>query len=150
MQSRAWQIKLGNLQVADLISDCWWAKHEYRRWAYWILCGYLHLALGVVKSEMKMKWILQSGERKSCNKWCVDLTLCVSFLAATKQLYDWFSPSVRLSVRPSVCPSHLFHHVPIIVSSQNFQELLPMTKVTSMQRVKVRGQMSRSQRSTPN
>ena len=27
------------------------------------------------------------------------------FLAATKQLYQWFSPSVRLSVRPSVCPS---------------------------------------------
>ena len=27
------------------------------------------------------------------------------FLAATKQLYDWFSPSVCLSVRPSVCPS---------------------------------------------
>ena len=30
--------------------------------------------------------------------------LCV-FLAATKQLYEWFSPSVRPSVRPSVCPS---------------------------------------------
>ena len=28
-----------------------------------------------------------------------------TFLAATKQLYDWFSPSVHLSVRPSVCPS---------------------------------------------
>ena len=27
------------------------------------------------------------------------------FLAATKQLYDWFSLSVCLSVRPSVCPS---------------------------------------------
>ena len=27
------------------------------------------------------------------------------FLAATKQLYEWFSPSVRLSVRLSVCPS---------------------------------------------
>ena len=27
------------------------------------------------------------------------------FLAATKQLYEWFSPSVRLSVCPSVCPS---------------------------------------------
>ena len=26
------------------------------------------------------------------------------FLAATKQLYDWFSPSVCLSVRPSVRP----------------------------------------------
>ena len=68
------------------------------------------------------------------------------FLAATKQLYDWFSPSVCLSVRPS----HLFDHVPIIVSSWNFQELLPMTKVTSMQKVKVRGQRSRSQRSRPN
>ena len=34
------------------------------------------------------------------------------FLAATKQLYEWFSPSVhpsvRLSVCLSVCPSHLF------------------------------------------
>ena len=37
------------------------------------------------------------------------LCLWTSFLAATKQLYDWFSPSVclsvRLSVRPSVCLS---------------------------------------------
>ena len=76
------------------------------------------------------------------------------FLAATKQLYEWFSPSVRpsvrLSVRPSVCLSHLFDYVPIIVSSWNFQELLPVTKVTSMQKVKVRGQRSRSQRSQPN
>ena len=29
----------------------------------------------------------------------------VFFLAATKQLYEWFSPSVRLSVRLSVCLS---------------------------------------------
>ena len=76
------------------------------------------------------------------------------FLAATKQLYDWFSPSVRLSVCLSVCPSvrpsHLFHHVPIIVSSWNFQELLPWSELMSMQKVKVSGQRSRSQRSTPN
>ena len=58
--------------------------------------------------------------------------------------------SVCLSVRPSVCLSHLFHHVPIIVSSWNFQELLPWSKVMSMQKFKVRGQRSRSQRSTPN
>ena len=58
--------------------------------------------------------------------------------------------SVRLSVRPSVRLSHLFHHVPIIVSSWNFQELLPWSKVMSMQKVKVRGQRSRSQRSTTN
>ena len=54
----------------------------------------------------------------------------------------------RLSVRPSVCLSvrlsHLFDYVPIIVSSWNFQELLPVTEVTSMQKVKVRSQRSRS------
>ena len=58
--------------------------------------------------------------------------------------------SVCLSVRPSVRLSHLIHHVPIIVSSWNFQELLPWSKVMSMQKVKVIGQRSRSQRSTPN
>ena len=57
--------------------------------------------------------------------------------------------SVRPSLRLSVCPSHLFDYVPIIGSSWNFQELLPMTNVRSMQKVKVRGQRSRSQRSQP-
>ena len=33
---------------------------------------------------------------------------------------------------------YLVHHVPIIVSSWNFQELLPWTEVMSMQKVKVR------------
>ena len=74
----------------------------------------------------------------------------ITFLAATKQLYEWFSPSVCLSVCLSVRLSHLFDYVPIIVSSWNFQELLPVTKVTSVQKVKVRGQRSRSQRSQPN
>ena len=58
-----------------------------------------------------------------------------------------------LSVCPSVCLSvwlsHFFHYVPVIVSSWNFEELLPLTKVMSMQEVKVRGQKSRSQRSWP-
>ena len=72
------------------------------------------------------------------------------FLAATKQLWGHLCPSVRLSIRPSVCLSHPFHYVPIIVSSWNFQEWLPITEVMSMQKVKVRGQRSRSQRSNPN
>ena len=57
--------------------------------------------------------------------------------------------SVRLSVRPSVhlSVSHLFHYVPVIVSSCNFQEVLPMTEVMSLQRVNVIDQRSRSQRS---
>ena len=50
------------------------------------------------------------------------------------------------AVCPSVCLSHIFYYVPIIVSSWNFQELLPMTEVMSMQKFKVGGQRSRSQR----
>ena len=78
--------------------------------------------------------------------------LKITFLAATKQLYEWYFLSVCPSVRPSVCPSvrlsHLFDYVPIIVSSWNFQELSLGTRVRSMQKVKVGGQRSRSQRST--
>ena len=66
------------------------------------------------------------------------------FLAATKQLYKWYFPSVC----PSVCPSHLFDYVPIIGSSWNFQELLPMTNVRSMQKVKVEGQGHRGHNPT--
>ena len=72
------------------------------------------------------------------------------FMAAEIKFSEDDRPSVCPSVRPSVCLSHLFDYVPIIVSSWNFQELLPVTKVTSMQKVKVRGQRSRSQRSQPN
>ena len=58
--------------------------------------------------------------------------------------------SVCLSVCPSVRLWHLFDNVPLIVSSWNFHEWLPMTEVVmSMQKVKVRGQRSRSQRSWP-
>ena len=57
------------------------------------------------------------------------------FLAATKQLWEF-----RLSVRPSVRPSHFVDHIPLIVSSWNFQELVPMPDVMSMQKVKVKGQ----------
>ena len=69
------------------------------------------------------------------------------------QIYIWPSSSkngyFRLSVCLSVCLWHLFHNVPLIVSSWNFQEWLPMTEVMSMQKVKVRGQRSRSERSWP-
>ena len=42
------------------------------------------------------------------------------------------------------------HDVLVIVSSWNFQELLPLTKLMTMQKVKVRSQRSRSERSKPN
>ena len=55
------------------------------------------------------------------------------FLAATKQLYKWYFPSVHLSA----CHTFLTMFPSSYVSSSNFQELLPMTKVRSMQKVKV-------------
>ena len=63
------------------------------------------------------------------------------FLAATKQLYKWYFLSVRLS--------YLFDYVPIIVSSWNFQELLPRTGVRSMQKVKVTTKHYRFRTVTP-
>ena len=61
----------------------------------------------------------------------------LAFLAATKQLYEWYFLSVCLSVSPSVRLSHLFDYVPIIVSSWHLLELSPRTRVRSMSKVKV-------------
>ena len=85
-------------------------------------------------SEITTTWLTSGkGNVFSCNQ------------AALQMVF-----SVCLSVCPSVRLSHLFDYVPIIVSSWNFQKLSPRTRVRSMQKVKVRGQRSRSQRSQPN
>ena len=58
--------------------------------------------------------------------------------------------SVFLSFSLSGCPSvrnTFFRYVYIIVWSWHFQDLLQLTKVMSMQKVKVKGKRSRSQRS---
>ena len=74
------------------------------------------------------------------------------FVAAAKQLYEWFILSICLSVCLSIYLSHVLHYVPIIVSSWKFQELLPMTEMMSMQKVKVtevKTQFSRLRTVTP-
>ena len=129
-------------------------------WIFWFPDSNFSLALNI---NSKLQWhnTYVYGQEPIDFQWPHFLNGClvaIFFLAATKQLYKWYFPSVCLSVclsvwlsvRLSVCLSHLFHHVPIIVSSWNFQELLPWSRVMSMQKVKVRGQRSRSQRSTPN
>ena len=57
-------------------------------------------------------------------------------------IFSWDQAALRtlLSVHLSVRPSHLFDNVPVIVSSWNFQEILPLTDVMFMQKVKVKGQ----------
>ena len=81
-----------------------------------------------------------------------DVDGCIMYLINMYTVFSCDQAALQMvfSVRLSVRLSHLFDYVPIIVSSLNFQELLPMTKVRSMQKVKVRGQRSRSQRSQPN
>ena len=153
-----------------------------------------------------MSWVMNSFEESSVTRTKIQISSIseIIFLAATKQLYEWFSPSVcpplvlgvvtrqKPQINGSVVlgadespwpcgtpswytplswmilskqknlhlfyhytfvfslrrPSHLFDYVPIIVSSWNFQELLPVTEVTSMQKVKVRGQGHRGHNPT--
>ena len=78
-------------------------------------------------------------------EWIVQLKWPWYFLAATKQLYEWFSPSVCLSVRPSVRPSvcHTFltmfpssYHHEIFRSYYQWQKWSPC----KMSRSEVKGQ----------
>ena len=71
------------------------------------LLTYFRLYSNTLKISLSRKKILQS-------------TL---FLAATKQLYEWFSPSARLSVGTSVCPSlchTFFNHVSSSYHHENY------------------------------
>ena len=64
-------------------------------------------------------------------------------LVIPKAIFSCDQAALRtlISVCPSVCPSvrlsHLFNNVSVIISSWNFQELLPLTDTISMQKVKV-------------
>ena len=125
---------------------CKW-MHIYAH-LHCILCEYMYKC----SFWGRGRGISACQELKEFNWYCTnglvpkDARACIcTFLAATKQLYEWYF----LSVCPSVRLSHLFDYVPIIVSSWNFQELSHWTRVRSMQKVKVRGQRSRSQRSRP-
>ena len=100
----------------------------------------------------KLQWCNRCKFR---NGWVISshTLLCMWFLAATKQLYEWFSPSVclsvclsvRLSVRLSVTPFWLCSHHPIIMKFSGV-----ITSDKSDVHAKGQGQRSRSQRSQPN
>ena len=88
-------------------------------------------------------WLVESYQ--STNKWLIFRQLGIFSC-------DQAALRTLISVCPSaclpVCLSHLLDNVPVIVSSRNFQ-LKPLTNTMSMQKVKVRGQRSRSQSSWP-
>ena len=91
--------------------------------------------LGIFSCDQAAKWMVFS----------VRLSICHTFLAATKQLYKWYFPSVRPSVRLTVTPFLLCSHHRIIMKFSGV--------ITNDQRkvhAKGQGQRSRSQRSQPN
>ena len=79
--------------------------------------------------------------------WYWIVPLDVTWLCELPQMIWIFScDQAALRMAISVCPSvrlwHLFDNVPIIISSWNFQELLPMTKVMQVH-AKGQGQKSK-------
>ena len=64
-----------------------------------------------------------------------------SIFSCEPAAFQMFIPSVC----PSDCLSHFFDNVPVIVVSWTFQEWLLLIKVIPIQKVKVKGQRSRSQ-----
>ena len=86
-------------------------------------------------ANMGPTWVLLAPDGPHVGPMNLAIRGTTGFLFSCDQAALW----TVFSVRPSVCLSHLFDYVPII-SSWNFQEILPMTKVTSMQKVKVKGQ----------
>ena len=77
-----------------------------------------------------------------------EVTYC--FLAATKQLFEWFSPFVCLSVCLSVRPSLRHTFLTMFPSLYHHEISGVITSDKSDVHAKGRGQRSRSQRSQPN
>ena len=75
----------------------------FDRWLWKPIGSVVHHFIAI--SEFTLE--LQSGNTQFGSK--------SLFLAATKQLYEWFSPSVRPSVCPSVTPFWLYSHHRIIM-----------------------------------
>ena len=95
-----------------------------------------HTALKIVEFDPNWAFPDCNSSLKSpmATKWCTKLEVAwkrcpIVFSCDQAALQMVFSVclSVCPSVRLSVCLSHLFDYVPIIVSSWNFQELLPIT-----------------------
>ena len=61
----------------------------------------LHYLTNAWPNDLSQCWVIVNWTLRNKLQW--NFNRNTQFLAATKQLYDWFSPSVRPSVRLSVC-----------------------------------------------
>ena len=127
-------------------------------WGCEVSCGGHHTALAKrkdhhgVSSEWSSTWFHSNTGLSSTQYEQIPIIFGVwpfwltpLFLAVTKQLYEWFSPSVCPSVRLSVTPFWLCSHHRIIMKFSGV-----ITSDGSDVRAKGQGQRSRSQRSQPN
>ena len=90
-------------------------------WVYWWTRQKIHNTLIVVDWYLRLMG---------------DKTIPDSVELRLESFYPPFAAGIDLphqGVGDFYSPSHLFHHVPIVISSWNFQELLPWTEVMSMQ-----------------
>ena len=146
IQNRAMRYFLGvhtYAPNAGLSGDMGWIKHGYNRY----LCAFRfwNRLLNMYDSRLtkhifKWDYVIKGVGAKILNIFSCDQ-------AALWMVFS-VCPSVCLSACLSVCPLHLFEYVPIIVSSWIFQKLSPRTRVTSMQKVKVKGQGHRGHNPT--
>ena len=66
---------------------------------------YIHCQNAVAWNPCRRPCTGDQNRKHTVTEWVACKRAATGFLAATKQLYDWFSPSVCPSVRPSVRPS---------------------------------------------
>ena len=146
------------MQIAHLANWCTWLAYtlckgliwNYKKWTQpWLSFGILQ-ALRWSWECIRYYWWYTLMKNK------LYLGLKKNGQHFADNIFKWiFLLKKILSVFLTVClvflavPVTPFHYVPIMVSSRNFQEWLPMIEVMYMQKFKVRGQMSRLQRSKP-
>ena len=121
----------------------------------WGDCNCMLFAITEHRSQKSIFWAMQYKHAVKAPQISYCGSFPMQFLAATKQLYEWYFLSVCLSVCPSVCLSvclSVGHTFLTMFPSSYHHEIFRSYhhQVTSMQKVKVRGQRSRSQRSQPN
>ena len=121
------------------------------------ICIYMIICMWSIKEWALQIWSWSSPvQPEDATLFTISFQCLNFFFFKSQQVFDWLAKWLIMSEsmdlrRPRVCRRSnvgLVDYVPIIISSWNFQELLPMTEVTSMQKVKVKGQGHRGQHPT--